>query len=487
MLVNVSRFTGIQDRVAGDLRMELERLQLSVRHHGAKPLQQAEVSSNDIRDLRATFDRHGTKCGFDWADILRALHNAIASVKVQPVNQRSGSAALDYSSAKVLPGVRLIAVGGNSLSRGITLEGLTVSYFLRNSKAYDTLLQMGRWFGYRDGYHDLTRIWLTAEAEGWYRHVTLATAELKRDFRRMRQQRATPREFGLRVRTHPDTLIITARNKMATGIDLVAEVQDVSLTGRGIETARVHRRKNLNEDNLRLIDRFLAKVTGIVGKPMLARNDGAYLWDGVPAAEIASMIEQFLVHPLNHDFQGDSIAEHLRASAAEVGHPWELWKVALPRKGEIGEPMTFGGPHQLTVTAKGRKILVRDDTVPPSILLSGKNARVGSKADVRLGLNPEVWDHIRQANQNVREIPEDEYRAKMNRPLLLIYLVRGTLKDGTAFADGLILPALALHFPGEADRQARKRYVRYRLNRVAQAELDPGLGEDIPADEDIDD
>ena len=91
---------------------------------------------------------------------------------------------------------------------------------------------MGRWFGYRNGYPDLCRVWLTSEAEGWYRHVTEATAELKRDFARMRRRQATPREFGLRVRTHPDTLLITARNKMATGMDVTGDTRDISLIGR---------------------------------------------------------------------------------------------------------------------------------------------------------------------------------------------------------------------------------------------------------------
>ena len=153
---------------------------------------------------------------------------------MQAVNQGTGAASLDYSIADKPPGVRVIAVGGNSLSRGLTLEGLTTSYFLRNAKAYDTLLQMGRWFGYRDGFADVCRLWLTDEADGWYQHVTEATAELKRDFARMKRRKATPREFGLRVRTHPDTLIITARNKMATGMDVVGE-RDISLMGRMIE------------------------------------------------------------------------------------------------------------------------------------------------------------------------------------------------------------------------------------------------------------
>lgn len=489
MLVNVSRFTAIQDSVAEDLRVELERIQLSVRHHGAKPMAQAEASSADIRDLRATFDAHAGDCGFSWADVLSKTHDAIASVTVQPINQRTGSAALDYGSIKAPPGVRVIAVGGNSLSRGITLEGLTVSYFLRNSKAYDTLLQMGRWFGYRDGYGDLCRIWVTAEAEGWYRHITLATAELKRDFGRMRRQRATPKEFGLRVRTHPDTLIITARNKMATGVDMVSAVQDVSLSGRGIETARIHRSRGRNEENLRQVERFIAQLTETCSCPELVRSDSAYVWRSIPAASIADFIENFLVHPLNHDFQGDSIAQYLRAASNNDGHFWSIWNVVLPCNGnDKGEHFYQSEPHPIDVKLKRRGILVRRNTLPPSILLSGKSARVGSKQDVRFALSDtEVTVARDRAKEFGMDTSEDVYRSVMERPVLVVYLIRGELqKDGPAFDNGLILPALGLHFPGEVDQVGRKRFVRYRLNRVAQAELEY-VDEDIPADEDVDD
>ena len=74
------------------------------------------------------------------------------------VNSRAAG-SLDYPAHEAL-GLNVIAVGGFSLSRGLTLEGLVVSYFLRNSMMYDTLLQMGRWFGYRRGYEDLCRVWM---------------------------------------------------------------------------------------------------------------------------------------------------------------------------------------------------------------------------------------------------------------------------------------------------------------------------------------
>lgn len=489
MLINVSRFTDIQDEVARDVQMELERVQLAVRHHGRKHPVDAEASP-EIAALRQVFDRQAGNCGFEWGDVLGALHEAIAPVQVQPINQRTGSAVLDYGAIKAPPGVRVIAVGGNSLSRGITLEGLTVSYFLRNSKAYDTLLQMGRWFGYRDGYDDLCRLWLTAEAEGWYRHITLATNELKRDFRRMRLQKATPREFGLRVRTHPDTLIITARNKMASGVDVVAAVQEVSLTGRGIETARLHRREEHNNSNLAQVEQFLTRLCE-AQPPQDARGGRGYLWDGVPAEQVAEFVEQFLVHHQNHDFQGDSIAEHLRNAAKERDHPWATWKVAVPRKGtDEGEPWRLEGPHPLEVIPNRRIVWPREVLPPPSLLLSGKNARLGSRSDVLYALTEAEEQEARDIRArdfaDAKGLPEDISRSVMSCPLLLIYLVRGKLSDGSLFNSGQILPALGMHFPGERDPNAKKRYIRYRLNRVAQ--IEQGLADDdVPADEDTDD
>lgn len=497
MLVNVSRFTRIQDEVAGDLQQELERMQRSIRLHGAKEPSRAATESADISRLEEVFGKFGETCEFAWGDVLANLHQAVAPVRVQPINQRTGSAALDYGAVKTEPGVRVIAVGGNSLSRGITLEGLCVSYFLRNSKAYDTLLQMGRWFGYRDGYGDLCRIWLNPEAEGWYRHITLATSELKRDFRRMRIQRATPREFGLRVRTHPDTLIITARNKMATGMDVVSEVQEVSLTGRGIETARVHKRSDYSDENRRLVERFLADLSSSA-EPELVRKDGAYLWRNVDSATIAEFVEPFLVHPLNHDFQGDSIAEHLREAASDPEHPWRTWNVALPRKGEKrGDPWVMEEPVRLEADPKLRRVVIKNETTPPSLLLSGSSARVGSRTEVLYGMSPEeeaeALNRAQEETPSARAIPEDVARSVMQRPLLVIYLVRGYVKHPNSdekplFEDGRIIPALGLHFPGEKDPNAKKRLVKYRLNRIAQAELDMGLdlADDRPIDEDYD-
>jgi hypothetical protein len=465
MLVNVSRFTDVQNRVADALHLELEDIRRAVRLYGKLEPAKAAERSPEIAALAQTFEDEFNDAGVAWPEVLDMLLDAIAPVRIQPVNQSTGAKSLDYRAVTTLPGVRVIAVGGNSLSRGLTLEGLSTSYFLRDARAYDTLLQMGRWFGYRDGYSDLCRLWLTDEARGWYEHVAEATGELKRDFARMKRRQATPREFGLRVRTHPDTLLITARNKMASGLDVKIQ-RDISLTGRGIESSRLYADRRRNETNARQIECFLASLHASGLAPELSPHGGALIWQGVPVTAVAGMLDEFLVHPLNFDFQGDGIAKFLRARATP-GDALSTWTVALPIEGHVGEVTEIAALAGLGVKAGKRKVK-------------------GGRSDGSLLA-------LKAAN---RTSTEDDLRQEMRSPLLLIYLLRGAhvLHPGSEevpYRDGLLLPALGMHFPGSPDPDAPRHLIRYRLNRVAQRELLPeeeDEGDDVAdgADDDVD-
>jgi hypothetical protein len=132
-------------------------------------------------------------------------------------------------------------------SLGLTLEGLCVSYFYRNSKAYDTLLQMGRWFGYRPGYDDLCRIWVDPLAKGWYAHLAQVVAELRQDIVRMHANKQPPIRFGMRVRSHPNALIVTAINKMRNASHVEVAV---SYSGFGAETPLLPEGQDRNSANL---------------------------------------------------------------------------------------------------------------------------------------------------------------------------------------------------------------------------------------------
>ena len=159
----MSRFTAVHDRVRDLVDARLESIKQSVRSF-SKLVEREALKASELASLRTAYEHEFRGSGFGWSDIQSVLHDALAPVVVRSVNQRAGAASLDYSKYEDA-GLRVIAVGGNSLSRGLTLEGLCTSYFHRNAQAYDTLLQMGRWFGYRKGYDDLCRLWMAPEAQ----------------------------------------------------------------------------------------------------------------------------------------------------------------------------------------------------------------------------------------------------------------------------------------------------------------------------------
>jgi hypothetical protein len=157
----------------------------------------------------------------NWEEVKEQLIPAVLKIDVRAVHGVKNTSGLEYDNIQELNyddykenGLCVIAVGGNKLARGITLEGLSISYYLRTTRMYDSLMQMGRWFGYRPGYVDLCRLYTTSELVNWYQHVTMATEEMRADFDEMASNNLRPQDYQLKVRTHPGMLMITSLAKM---------------------------------------------------------------------------------------------------------------------------------------------------------------------------------------------------------------------------------------------------------------------------------
>ncbi len=138
------------------------------------------------------------------------------------VNSAEGADVPDFDAND---GVWKIVVGGAKLSRGYTIEGLTTSYFRRSARMQDTLMQMGRWFGFRDGYQDLVRLYI-GRREPFGKQKTLdlyeAFEDMVRDEEDFRAQLSvyskepgfSPKDIrALVFNSHPH-LRPTARNRM---------------------------------------------------------------------------------------------------------------------------------------------------------------------------------------------------------------------------------------------------------------------------------
>jgi hypothetical protein len=238
----------------------------------------SQILNSDLRGIDAAIQIH------EWESVLQQLNDAAARIQVREINGGSAD-ALNYFDHR--NGLSVIAIGGDKLSRGLTLEGLSVSYYLRASRMYDTLMQMGRWFGYRPGYVDLCRLYTSRELNEWFCHIALASEELRDEFDYMSDVAgSTPEQYALRVRTHPGVLQISASNKIRR-----AEEVRVSWSGRLIESYELSKKPETIERNLNSANALINNLGG-----GFRRESNYFLWEGVHYNNIRQFLSGFSVY-----------------------------------------------------------------------------------------------------------------------------------------------------------------------------------------------
>jgi len=273
-----------------------------------------------------------------WEAILAALPDVLCDIDVRMINGTAKD-ALDYAEHQG-KGLKLIAIGGDKLSRGLTLEGLCVSYFVRTSKMYDTLMQMGRWFGYRPGYIDLCRLYTTAELAEWFGHIADASEELREEFDAMVESGGTPKDYGLKVQSHP-ILMVTSPLKMRT-----AETLLLSYSGNLVQTVAMYREPPVLRRNLDATNRLLNAMGEPTERgPVRGRNEKpdewkrSFLWSGIDASMIVDFLSSFSTHPKASRANSSVLAEFVgrMVAAGEL----TSWTVALLGEGKPTKPYVF--------------------------------------------------------------------------------------------------------------------------------------------------
>ena len=228
MIINISHFADIQNKLKALTQPYIKQITEGIKATEKQDPNRA-CEQLEVRDLYQTFKKIYSHLDEKWEDLFPHLEFVANKIGLKAINSHPDSQDhLDYETFSET-GVVAIVIGGIKLSRGMTLEGLSVSYFARNSKMYDTLMQMCRWFGYRKGYEDLCRVYLTSETIDWYSHIAEAIDELYEELHLMNRQNKTPSDFGLKVRDHPSSLIVTAKAKMRSA---TVSTHSVSLWGQ---------------------------------------------------------------------------------------------------------------------------------------------------------------------------------------------------------------------------------------------------------------
>lgn len=322
MLVHVTRFVEVQGHVVELVKEELRGLQrrLEFGDGSRKPTLRDELRDLWLTEFEATSSQMPEDAGprVTWDLVEPELFPAASKIAVLAINGYAKT-ALDYKEHEA-EGRYVIAVGGDKLSRGLTLEGLCVSYFLRTSKMYDTLMQMGRWFGYRPGYLDLCRLFTTEQLVRWYRHIALAEIELRREFDYMVAAGLTPEKYGLRVRSHPDGMIVTALNKMCH-----SETLELSWAGVLVQTTQLPKDQARVAANVRVTESLLAAVSG--GKQESAKR--TVRWTSVSGEHVAKYVESLQLPKESARADGAQLAAFIRKQMSLAVPELTEWTVAL--------------------------------------------------------------------------------------------------------------------------------------------------------------
>ena len=259
MLIHVTRYVAVQDHVREQVEETVRRMRQKInRGIDAADLlaQMRKIWNEDFMPTRnqVAYLSPAEECPLElpeWEEVVAKLPSVLGDIEVRAINGTAKD-ALDYAT----PGaaLKVIAIGGDKLARGLTLEGLCVSYFVRTTKMYDTLMQMGRWFGYRPGYLDLCRLYTSADLVEWFGHIADASEELREEFDFMAAAKLTPEQYGLKVMSH-EVLTVTSRLKMRN-----AQTLSLTYSGTRPQTLIFHRDPTIQAGNLVATDALLVSL-----------------------------------------------------------------------------------------------------------------------------------------------------------------------------------------------------------------------------------
>jgi hypothetical protein len=394
MLIHVTRYVDVQKHVGEQVEEAVRRMRQKVtRGMGSDGLLQ-ELHALWERDFIPVRDKvaelsPAEECPPElpvWDDVLAKLPDVLGDIEVRLINGTAKD-ALDYAT----PGaaLKVIAVGGDKLARGLTLEGLCVSYFVRTTKMYDTLMQMGRWFGYRPGYLDLCRLYTSSDLVTWFSHIADASEELREEFDFMAEAKLTPEQYGLKVKSH-EVLTVTSPLKMRN-----AQTLSLTYSGTRPQTILFHRDAKIQRQNLDAADALIASLGSPSGQPLKYARDGdadswpnARLWRNVDVSRVLGFLAAYATHPNATAAKSGVLAEFI-SRMVDTGQLTQ-WSVALLGGGDgVGDPHAFPGtqPTESFVSRKNEDPEDREKRDPKSFAIGV----LTDPKDEAIDLDDEAW------------------------------------------------------------------------------------------------
>lgn len=313
------------------------------------------------------------------------LHLCIDNCANNGVTEDLDHVRLAYPDPKApnypAPAPAFIIIGGSTLSRGLTIEGLVSTYFLRTTSQADTLLQMGRFFGYRKGYEMLPRIWLTEVTEEKFRFMATLEEELREDIETYILEGMDANEYGPKIKNSPKLtwLRITAKNRMQS----VEEV-DLDFSGTSNQTILFDDDVVIQSQNIEVTEHFLNRL----GTPEETRNSRGLYWEDIPFEQIRDeFFGKFSFSKQSEFANMEALFKWYQKKEEEAG--FTNWNVVLSGSGKLDNDKQ----NQWVVGGRGVGLVKRSRRGAAT----GKKINIGvlrTPSDLYADMTKEMYDSI---------------------------------------------------------------------------------------------
>lgn len=443
MLIHCTRYNTVQIALARLIDEEMANIRNAVLAGDIDVLN--EIKYLYERDYIPTSNSMNRET-LNWNELVPLLSKAVRKIEPESliINGTVGD-ILDYKS-KAKTGLWTIAIGGDKLSRGLTLEGLTISYFTRNTSLYDTLMQMGRWFGYRTGFEDLCRIYTTSELFSWYRHISTAFEALRAEFIEMTRLKLTPKDFGLRVEDHPD-LMITNVMKMRA-----AETMLLNYQGTLTETTTLPSGNDILRSNFEAAESFIFSL----GAPSTNDLTGQYVWLNISVNQIQTFLKNYQTYKGLPAANSVRINQYIDMQRHHNITEFMNWNVALASLDMKGSFDTFQFAGQNIVLPERT---ITDSSRPDRFFIQRMHDPKFEYSDFSSAEKKYIDNNQISNRESRKESP------RKNNPLLIIYIL--SLKDKIS-KEKVIFEFQPIGFAISWCASLQARPISYVINSVYQ-------------------
>ena len=318
-----------------------------------------------------------------------------------------------------------IVIGGATISRGLTLEGLISSYFLRSVSQADTLMQMGRWFGYRKGYELLPRIWITENVNNQFKFLSNLDEELRESIKEMERLEQSPLDYGVKVKNSPNLKFIrlTSSNKMQGAVEA-----EYDFSGLKNQTTYFDNDIETLESNKFLGKEFLDSLPN----PKLISS--SMVWEDIKFEGIKTFLQKYKFNDKQRMFSKIySLIEWIdKATEQKKLMNWEIILVGRSEDEKISKWDLKHG--EVTKVSRSRRKSLGDGTIDIGALFS--------TSDIFINIDRDIVSRYESSTRKTEVNKILEEAGKEKTPQLFIYLIDKDSKPSSSRANRSNLEAV---------------------------------------------